>query len=131
MSYNVFVTKAHRAILTVMASVPKERRGGKYFDESVITADSDGHKYLYPGMVLAETSDGVNYVPYSLGASYGTYSDTAIGMLNEFTDLSLLPKMVSPVTEGTFIEAYCYIYGGTLGTISAAVKSSLSHIQWK
>jgi len=132
MAYDVFVTKTHRAILTVMASVPKERKEGKYFDSSLIEADADGKKYLYPGMILAaETDNNTYYVPFSTGASYGTDSDTAVGILNEFVDVSLIPQIISPVTEGTFIEGYCFELGGTFGTVGSGIKTNLSHIQWK
>lgn len=126
---DTFATKNNRAVLTVIASAVKERLGGKHFLASYIPYDSEGNRFIYPGMVLA--SSGSYYVPYSSTASYGTGSDTAVGMLNEFWDMTLFMKMVSPVTEGTFYEKYCYEFGGTFGTVSAGAKTALSHIQWK
>lgn len=126
---NAVVTKDNRAVLTVIASAVKERKEGKFFNGSYIPANDNGDKYVYPGMILA--SSGSYYVPYNVSASYGTGSDTAVGILNEFWDVTLFNRMISPVTEGTFYEKYCYEFGGTFGSIRAAVKTSLSHIQWK
>ena len=126
-----FVTQTHRAVLEVLTGPIKERKSGKFFNSTLIEEDTNNKNYLYPGMIVAELSDGSYYVPYSLGASYGEGSDDAIGILREFWDATLHMRIVAPVTEGTFIEDYCYILGGELGVVSDAVKTSLSHVQWK
>ena len=127
---DAFATRNHRAVLQVSADGKiDERLGGKYFKHDVLPLDAYGNRYLYPGMILALS--GSYYVPYNAGAAYGTGSDTAIGILNEFWDMTLYAKIVSPVTEGTFIEDYCYVEGGDLGTVPAGVKTALSHVQWK
>ncbi len=126
---DAIVTKTHRAVLTVIASAVKERKEGKFFNTNYIAADANGNKELFPGMIVAEV--GSYYVPYNASSAYGATSYVPVGILNEYWDMTLYPKMVSPVTEGTFIEDYCYVYGSAVGTIPAAVKSALTHIQWK
>jgi|WetSurMetagenome_2_1015567.scaffolds.fasta_scaffold229037_2 hypothetical protein len=123
------IGKYNRAVLTVIASAVKERKQGQFFLGSYIPTNDNGDKIVYPGMIVAVS--GSYYVPYNVSASYGSGSDTAVGILNEVWDVTLFNKMISPVTEGTFYEKYCYEFGGTFGSIRAAVKTSLSHIQWK
>jgi len=99
-------------------------------DATYIAADVYQNKFVYPGMIMARDNSTSYYVPYSASASYGTYSDTAVGVLHEFYDLTYDSRIVEPVWHGVLIESKCFVYGGPLGTVPAAVKTSLDDIVW-
>jgi len=89
----------------------------------------DGVRYVYPGMVLAES--GGKFVPYSASASYGVGSDVPVGVLVDFYDMTLTDYPVDAVVHGTLVENYCYVFGSPqLGNIPAAVKTALKQISW-
>jgi len=102
------------------------------FYSSYIAANTYNEKYIYPGMIVAVSyiSGCYYYVPYSAAASYGTDSDTAVGLLWHVHDLTYGDKMITPAWHAIAIEEKCFIYGGALGTVSAAVKTSLDDIEW-
>lgn len=126
---DAFTTRTHRAVLEVMAGPVEDRRGGKYFNASYIAANDYGEKFMYPGMVIAES--GSYYVPYNVSAAYGTGSDTAVGILREMQDVTVQTTIVAPVTMGAVIEDYIYVYGSALDTVTTAIKTDLPHIRWK
>jgi hypothetical protein len=100
-------------------------------DSSYIAADgTTALKYVYPGLVVAVDSTTGKYVPYSSGASYGTGSDTAVGVMDEFLDVTQGDEAITPIWHGKLIEVYCYVYGMAAGTISAGIKTSLDDIEW-
>ena len=126
----IVTTRRHRQVLTVVRD--NHFFGGKsrFFDTSYIAANSYSEKYLYPGMVLALDSDTEKYVPYNESASYGTGSDTAVGVLSKVFDVTYDAYMVQPVVHGALIEDRCFVYGGDIGTVPSAVKTALKMIEW-
>ena len=108
-----------------------DRTNSNWLEDSYFVADSrTAQKYVRPGLIVAVDTDTNKYVPYNVSASYGTGSDTAVGILDTFEILTLGEVAVAPLYHGKVIEAHCYIFGGALGTITAAVKSDLPDIHW-
>jgi hypothetical protein len=72
------------------------------------------------------------YVPYNAASSYGAYSAYARGILYALYDFTFESQIVAPATRAAAVEQYCWIYGGTLGDISDAVKEAVGMklIQW-
>jgi hypothetical protein len=101
-----------------------------WFDRQYIPDDDNGERYVRPGMIVARNTDTNKYVPYSSGGSYGTGSDTAVGVLDTFEIVTLGDTSVAPVYTGEIIEQNAYVFGGTLGSISAGIKSALTQIAW-
>jgi hypothetical protein len=107
------------------------KRESRYFDGATyIATDTYQNRFVYPGMIVALDSDSGKYVPYNASASYGTGSDTAIGVLHEFYDMTYDDRIVEPVWHGILIEDHCYIYVGAVGTVTSAVKTALDDIIW-
>jgi len=93
--------------------------------------DANGIKEVRPGLIVAKNTNLNQFVPYSLAASYGTGSDTAVGVFaDDFIDVTHGNYGMTPVYHGEIIEDDCYVLGGTLGTVSAAIKTSLADIHW-
>lgn len=137
-SGNYFQRKPRRgrAIHLELSRLP-----GAFLDTSGIPADSNGDKVIEPGLILAQATGGfaasdvtpsqTYYVPYNSGAAYGVGSDTAVGVLDERHDATLTDWQVAPVDRGTAYERRCYVAGGSLGDIAAAIKTNLSGIKWR
>lgn len=108
------------------------RARSRWLDRNYFTTNARGQTFVYPGLVVAVDSTTNKYVPYNASALYGIGSDTAVGVLDDFLDLTLTGKEegVDPIVHGKLIEAHCYVWGGALGTISASVKSNLQQIEW-
>jgi hypothetical protein len=102
----------------------------RLFDRTYLVDDSNNERWVYEGLVVAVDSTSSKYVPYSSTASYGTGSDTAVGVLVERYNLTLGDKAVAPAWHANMVEDYCYIFGAALGSIPAAVKTSLDDIEW-
>lgn len=103
------------------------------FDSTYLVADSYGNKYLYPGMVVAYSGSYKDqYAPYSAAASYGSYSDAPVGIVYELYDCTMQKQIIAPATRAAVVEQYCYVFGGTLGSIPSAVKTAagMKLIQW-
>ena len=113
-------------------------RGSGFFDESYIAADTNGNKYVDPGMIIAwaavadDATYGATYkfVPYESGGSYGVNSDVAYGILDVRLNATLDGEAVSALYHGQLQERNIYVYGGTVGTVPAAVKTALPDIDW-
>jgi hypothetical protein len=103
--------------------------------------DDNGDIIVYQGLIVAEVNGGVEasemtgsqpyYVPWSATAAYGTGSDTAVGILAEWHDLTVTDWQVAPVCDAWAYEKRCYCGGGPLGSIPASVKTDLSDIKWR
>jgi len=111
-----------------------------FLPKAYFPADTNGDRFAWQGLILAEVTGGVAaglmasqkyYVPYSAAGSYGSGSDTPVGILAEFHDETLTSWQIVPVDRGTAYEARCYEGGGPLGTVSAAVKTALADIKWR
>ena len=111
-----------------------------FLPKAYFVADDNGDRFAWQGLVVAEVEGGVAaglmasqkyYVPYSAAGSYGTGSDTAVGIMAEFHDETLTSWQIAPVDVGTAYEARCYEGGGPLGTVSATAKTDLSDIKWR
>lgn len=103
----------------------------RLFDSSYLVANSYGEKWLYGGMIVAVDTDTAKYVPWHASASYGTGSDTAVGVTIEpMMELTYGDIGIAPVWHAKVREQYCFVYGGALGTIPAAVKTALDDILW-
>jgi len=125
-------TFGHRAILSVIKEV-WDVGASLPFDSSYLVADSYGNKFLYPGMILAwKDANADEYVPYNAAGSYGSYSTYPCGVLYTFHDCTFQKQIVAPATRAAVIEAYCYVFGGSLGVISDTVKEhyDMRLIQW-
>lgn len=110
-----------------------DRKTSNWFDRTYIPDGNQGYaneRYVRPGMVVAIDTDTNKFVPYSAGASYGTGSDTAVGVLDTFEILTLGDSAIAPLYHGKVIESHAYVFGTTLGTISAGVKTDLPDIEW-
>jgi len=123
-------SKSRRSILEVKQGHLFDRLISNFFDSTYAGEDSTGQKYVYPGLVVARDTDTNKFVPYSSGASYGTGSNTAVGVLDEFLDVTMGDEAITPVYLGKLIEAHVYVYGVAVGTVSGAVKTALARIEW-
>lgn len=124
-------TRRHRQPLTVLRDNHFSQLTSRDFDAGTYIADdSYSEKWVYAGIIVALDSTSSKYVPYSVGASYGTGSDTAVGVLHETYEMTYDDRLVAPVWHGVCIESRCFIYGGAVGTVSNAVKSALDDIEW-
>jgi len=103
----------------------------RMFDSTYLAIDADYMYVLDEGVVVAVDSTTNKYVPYSLGASYGTGSDTAVGVTTTHYDMTFGATAIAPTVHAVLLEDYCTIFGGAKGTISAAVKTALNNIMWK
>jgi hypothetical protein len=105
------------------------------FDSAFWSLIVNDEKYVEPGLVLAQDTSSKKYVPYSAGASYGTGSDTAVGVLDQVVPLTLLTEATDaacePIYHGELVEAFCFVLGSALGTVPAGVKTDLPDIEWK
>ena len=134
MPYNQNTHTIHRENIHNI-KMPKsfyERGLSNWIDTSYFPNDSSGQIYVHPGLILAKytSADSYKYVPYVSDASYGVGSDTAVGVLDIFLDVTLGEKDVSPIFHGSLIEDYCYVLGGTKGDISASIKSDIPDVYW-
>lgn len=118
-------------VLTVVADRSHmQTLTGNFLDAAYFTLDSSQHKYIRPGLIVAQETNTKKYVPYNASALYGVGSDTAVGVLDVFVDATLEDPTISPVYHGKLIEAHCYAWGGALGTVAAGVKSALVMVKW-
>jgi hypothetical protein len=123
-------SRTHRKVYEVLRDLHFSKHNSRLFDSSYIAANPYQEKLLYPGMVVAVDSATSKYVPYSVGASYGTGSDTAVGLLVEPHDVTMGDKIVAPVWHAVVKESYCFLYGSALGSVTSGVKTALANIQW-
>jgi hypothetical protein len=123
LTMDAITTIANRAVVTAMSKV---REVGKSlpFDSTYLTADSYGHKLLYPGLLVSFNSDKTKYIPYNENGSYGTYSTYLEGIIHSLMDFTYQTQIVAPATQGIAIEENCYVYGSAVGTIPLAAKGS-------
>ncbi len=125
------VTIHREEILEVMADrAHLLRTKDNWLDKNYFTEDTNGQKYVRPGLVVARHTTTKKYVPYNASALYGAGSDTAVGILDTFEDATLDDPAIAPVMHGKAIEAHCYQWGGALGTVAAGVKTNLAQIEW-
>jgi len=101
------------------------------FESSYITYNQDNERWIYAGLLVAKHSTTGKYVPYNASASYGTGSDTAVGILTTPHDVTYGDEPIAPVTHATVHERFCYLWGGAVGTVPNGAKTNLSLIQWK
>lgn len=132
MPYNSVNYTIHRKNIhnVRMPKATYDRLQSNWFDSSYLGADDYGQKLLYPGLIVAVDAATYKYVPYNSAASYGTGSDTAVGVWDTFADVTMGDTDGSPLYHGKLIEAYCYVLGETVGTISSTVKSHLTDIKF-
>lgn len=113
-------------------------RGSYWFEETYFPVDAQGNRYIDPGLVIAAAvvstdvtyGDVVKAVPYEPGASYGTGSDTPIGLLDIRLNATLQAEAVAALYHGQVRQRNCYVLGVAKGTISATVKAALPDIDW-
>lgn len=121
--------RRHKAILNVVASGHADYLTPRAFLATYIPENSYGDRFVYPGLVVALS--GHYYVPYNSSASYGTGSDTAVGILTTPVDATMDQEpVISPMYHGQVVEDHCYVLGSSLGSIPAAVKTDLNMIEW-
>jgi hypothetical protein len=110
---------------------PLVQTTNREFDRSYLAIDADYMYVLDEGVVVAVDSTTSKYVPYSAGASYGTGSDTAVGITTMHYDMTYGAKFIAPAIQAVLLEDYCQIYGSGRGSISAAVKTALPLLMWR
>jgi hypothetical protein len=102
--------------------------------QSYFAPDSYGNRFIYPGLIVCEDPVNEVYVPANESGSYGVYSyfTYAAGVLYTLYDTSFETQIVAPATRAAVVEQFCYVLGGTLGTVSADIKSAqgMKLIQW-
>ena len=121
-------THTQRQVFHPLASMHYDLGVSRVFDRTYIS-DENSERWAYPGMVLAVNNDG-NLVPWNAAASYGAGSDTAVGMLINLLDLNYGNSTATYVWHAKLKQNVCYVYGGALGTIPAAVKTALDDFEW-
>lgn len=129
---NAVRTYKNRAVLNVIKELWDIGKSLP-FDSTYLTADSYGNKFLWPGMVVAYKDSSVDeYVPYNSGASYGTSSNAPVGLIYTMYDCTFEKQVVAPASRAAVVEANCYVFGGTLGTIASGIKTAdgMKLIQW-
>src|SRR3990167_6217946 len=122
-------SKSRNPIHQILQGHHHERLISNWLDSSYIAEDSTGQKYVYPGLIVAQDTTTKKFVPYSAGASYGTGSDTPVGVMDEFLDVTLGDEAITPVWHGGVIEAHCYLYGSAMGSGLSGVKTTLNKIK--
>lgn len=103
---------------------------GLEFASVYYPVDSDGYKFVTEGLVVAKNTQTGQYVPYDSAAAYGVGSDTAVGVLDDHLDLTHGNEGCTPIFHGKVMEENCFVIGGTLGSISASIKTDLPDVHW-
>jgi hypothetical protein len=99
-----------------------------------VVADVYGNKIVWPGTTIAKVT-GTHLPTYGkcivrvTAPTYGPGSDVAVGILRNIADLTYGDQNVALVTNGHVRQAYITDVG-TVGTVAAATKTALPHIQW-
>lgn len=112
-------------------------RPSLWFHEEYYPLDANDNRYVDPGLVVAKAlvTDGdtgatYKYVPYEPGGSYGTGSDTPIGILDIRLNATLEAEAIAPLYHGQLLEDKIYVLGQTWADVSSDVKTALPDIDW-
>lgn len=81
------------------------KRCGITLDSSLLTADSNGNKYLMGGTALGKVTATGKYGPYNNGLSDGR--ETGTGILEHDVNLKYGDVIASMILHGSVIEARC------------------------
>lgn len=131
---NIVNQGTRRSFLAIRAVASLfDYRQSNWLDSSYFVAGANGQKEVYPGLVVAKNTVSYKWVPYNSGAAYGPGSDgtdSVLGVLDTFEDVTLGDQAVAPLYHGKVIQRHCYIFGSTLGNITAGVKNALPDIEW-
>jgi hypothetical protein len=134
MAGDMFSQGPRRSILAVKAVGGLfDRRLSNWLDASKFVVGENGQKEIYPGMVVAQNTSTYKWVPFSEAGSYGPGSDgenSKVGIMDTFEDVSWGDAAIAPLYHGKVIERHCYVFGGELGDIPAAVKTALPDMEW-
>ena len=124
--------RTHRQVYNVLRDLHVSQESSRPFYASYIAYNAYQERYIYPGMIVAVSyiSGCYYYVPYSAAGSYGAGSAAAYGVLWHVHDLTYGDKMIAPTWHAIAIESKCFISGGALGVVPAAVKTALDDIRW-
>ncbi|MBD3284651.1 hypothetical protein GF395_04395 [Candidatus Uhrbacteria bacterium] len=131
-----YITSKHREEFLAV-KIPGgffDRRKSNWLDSQYFVEDSEGQKYVRPGLIVAQNTATYKWVPYNLAASYGAGSDgtnSKLGILDTFEIVTLGDEAVAPLYHGKVIEEHCYVFGNGLDSITAAVKTALPDIEWQ
>ena len=126
-----YTVKTREDILVVVADYAHLLRlKDNHLDRNYFTDDASLQRHIRPGLIVAKETNTNKYVPYNASALYGVGSDTAVGVQEAFEDATQEDPVIAPIVHGKLIEAHCYVWGGALGTVPAAVKTSLDDIEW-
>lgn len=124
--------------------LPGGRQQGGFLPRTHFTAEAStrGIIMVQPGLVVSQLTGGLledqmtvsqmYYVPCTPGSLYGTGTNVPAGILSHQVDLSVFDQTITPVHMAWAFEEECYIAGGALGDIPAAIKTTLTTngIQW-
>lgn len=109
------------------------RRRSSWLDSSYFVEGLNGQKEVFPGLIVARNTTSYKWVPYNSTASYGPGSDgtnSQLGVLDTFEDVTWGDQAIAPVFHGKVIERHCYVFGQALDSVTAGVKTALPDIEW-
>jgi hypothetical protein len=117
-----------RQVFHVLADSHFSKTESRMFDRTYV-AEEVNTRWIYPGMILAVNNDG-NFVPYNAAGAYDLGSNEPAGVNHLLYDITYGNQIVSGIWHGKVVQDLCFVYGGTLGSISAAIKTALDDIKW-
>lgn len=132
---NILNTDQRRSFLAILGVGDSlvSRRASSWLDSSYFVAGANGQKEVFPGLIVAKNTESYKWVPYNVSASYGPGSDgtnSVVGVMDTFEDVSWGDQAIAPVFHGKVIERHCYVFGQELDSVTAAVKTALPDIEW-
>lgn len=132
---NIINTGRRRSFLAILGVGDNfvSRRISNWLDSSKFVAGDNGQKEVMPGLIVARNTSTYKWVPYNASASYGPGSDgtnSVLGVMDTFEDVSWGDQAIAPVFHGKVIERHCYVFGQPLDSVTSTVKTALPDIEW-
>ena len=136
-------TSISKPAAPVLASTDRLGIADSYIYEKAYATltGEDGASWVREGLVVAITTVAgkKKYAPYMSDASYGTGSDTPVGILHQRVSLSLnhpfstdkADRIVEPIYSGEVNSDYIYTQEDGMGAVPAAVKAALPLIYFR
>ena len=104
------------------------------FRGDAIPYDSNGERLIDPGMVVSTDTGnlhtGTYYVPCTTAETYGTDTNTALGILASWHNATEDSQpLVQVVTHGAALARYCYVVGSAYNSVTNAMWTSMTGIE--
>lgn len=104
------------------------------FRGDLIPYDDNGERLIDPGMVVStdtgSLTTGSYYVPCTTAETYGTDTNTAVGILDAWYNATENSQpVVKVLTHGAVLARYCYVIGEGYNTVTDTMWGHLSQIQ--